>query len=129
MSGFIFWVAVDFDSPQNGKTQARVNGTWVSATRRVGRTTVQADIPTSRGPRSTTTRPIERATPLAKTGNRVTDAMAAIIKRARHMGYNYETIASYFVINQGRIADVMKKRLWPDVAPASELPADFPALA
>ncbi len=66
---------------------------------------------------------------MAKAGNRVTEAMAAVIKLARALGYNYETIASYFVINQGRIADVMKGRIAPEVAPAAALPADFPAIA
>jgi hypothetical protein len=50
-----------------------------------------------------------------------------IIKRARVLGYKYEVIASYFVINQGRIADVMKGRIGPEVPPANELPPDFPA--
>ena len=66
---------------------------------------------------------------MAKAGNRVTEATAAVIKLARSQGYNYETIASYFVINQGRIADVMKGRIAPEVLPATTLPADFPAVA
>jgi hypothetical protein len=52
----------------------------------------------------------------------------ADIKLARSMGYKYEIIASYFVLNQGRIADVMKGRIGPDIPPASCLPPDFPAL-
>ncbi|QTL06070.1 hypothetical protein J5J86_06535 [Aquabacter sp. L1I39] len=56
-------------------------------------------------------------------------AVVAVIKLARQMGYKYEVIASYFVINQGRIADVMKGRIRPDVAPADRLPPDFPAMA
>ena len=59
---------------------------------------------------------------------KVTAAHAAIIKLARKLGYNYATIASYLVINQGRIADVMKGRVFPDVPPALDLPPDFPAL-
>jgi hypothetical protein len=66
---------------------------------------------------------------MAGSGKRVTAAMAAVIKRARELGYKYETIASYFVINQGRIADVMKGRIAPEVSPAPSLPADFPSLA
>lgn len=54
--------------------------------------------------------------------------VVADIKLARSMGYKYETIASYFVLNQGRIADVMKGRIGPDIPPASSLPPDFPAL-
>lgn len=56
-------------------------------------------------------------------------AVVAVIKRARELGYKYEVIASYFVINQGRIADVMKGRIGPDIAPADLLPPDFPAKA
>jgi len=58
---------------------------------------------------------------------KIDDAVVAIIKLARRLGYKYEVIASYFVINQGRIADVMMGRIGPDVTPASTLPPDFPA--
>lgn len=54
--------------------------------------------------------------------------IVGVIKRARSLGYKYETIASYFVINQGRIADVMMGRIGLGVAPAESLPADFPPL-
>jgi hypothetical protein len=60
---------------------------------------------------------------------RLNDGVVAVIKLARRLGYKYEIIASYFVINQGRIADVMMGRIGPDIAPASQLPADFPAKA
>lgn len=63
-----------------------------------------------------------------RTTRRVTPAMAAVIKLARRLGYKYEVIASYYVLNQGRVADVMMGRKFPDVAPASELPQGFPAL-
>ena len=53
-------------------------------------------------------------------------SVVGVIKRARASGYKYEVIASYFVINQGRIADVMKGRIGLDVAPADQLPSDFP---
>lgn len=53
--------------------------------------------------------------------------VVGVIKLARSLGYKYEIIASYFVINQGRIADVMKGRIGPEVAPADRLPSDFPA--
>jgi len=56
-------------------------------------------------------------------------ATVAAIKLARALGYKYEVIASYFIINQGRIADVMKGRIGPDIKPARRLPPDFPALA
>lgn len=59
--------------------------------------------------------------------NGVTAERAAIIKLARKMGIGYAQIAAYFVINQGRIADVMKGRLFPNTPPANALPADFPA--
>jgi hypothetical protein len=55
-------------------------------------------------------------------------SVIAIIKLARSLGYKYETIAAYFVINQGRIADVMCGRIGRDVAPAAKLPNDFPEL-
>jgi len=56
----------------------------------------------------------------------LTPEMAAIIKLARHLRINYSVIASYFTINQGRIADVMKGRRFPEVPPATSLPSDFP---
>ena len=59
-------------------------------------------------------------------GTRVTEPMAAIIKLARQRDYKYEVIASYFIINQGRIADVMKGRIAPQTPPADQLPPDFP---
>lgn len=59
----------------------------------------------------------------------VTAEIAAIIKLARKLGYQYPPIASFFVINQGRIADVMKGRLFPEVPAAAELPPGFPGLA
>ncbi|HEY2709378.1 MAG TPA: hypothetical protein VGI95_15115 [Caulobacteraceae bacterium] len=60
---------------------------------------------------------------------RLPAAAVAVIKLARKLGYKYEVIASYFIINQGRIADVMMGRIGPDIPPASDLPPDFPALA
>jgi hypothetical protein len=57
------------------------------------------------------------------------DNTVSVIKKARKLGYKYEIIASYYVINQGRIADVMKGRIGPGVPPADQLPPDFPALA
>ena len=58
---------------------------------------------------------------------KVTPDMVPVIKLARSMKYNYARIASYFEINQGRIADVMKGRLYPDVPAAQQLPTDFPS--
>ena len=52
--------------------------------------------------------------------------MVPVIKLARLKKYNYARIASYFQINQGRIADVMKGRRYPEIPPAAELPSDFP---
>lgn len=57
---------------------------------------------------------------------KLTPEMAAIIKLARQLKINYSIIASYLVINQGRIADVMKGRRFADVPPATALPSDFP---
>jgi hypothetical protein len=52
--------------------------------------------------------------------------MVPVIKLARGLKYNYARIAAYFEINQGRIADVMLGRRFPEIPPANELPADFP---
>ena len=57
---------------------------------------------------------------------KLTPDMVPVIKRARELNYNYARIASYFQINQGRIADVMKGRRYPLIPPASVLPSDFP---
>lgn len=59
---------------------------------------------------------------------RISDDVVAAITLARARGYKYEVIAAYFVINQGRIADVMKGRISPSVPQAAELPPDFPRL-
>lgn len=61
------------------------------------------------------------------TDRKLTAEMAALIKLARALKYNYSVIAAYLVINQGRIADVMKGRRFPNIPPATRLPADFPA--
>lgn len=60
--------------------------------------------------------------------NRLPAEIVAVIKCARARGYKYEVIASYYVINQGRIADVIKGRIGPDVPAANDLPLDFPML-
>jgi hypothetical protein len=57
---------------------------------------------------------------------KVTPDMVPVIKLARNLDFNYARIASYFQINQGRIADVMMGRKFPDIPPASTLPSDFP---
>lgn len=53
--------------------------------------------------------------------------MVPVIKLARNQKYNYARIASYFQINQGRIADVMMGRRFPEIPPAAALPSDFPS--
>lgn len=58
---------------------------------------------------------------------KLTPEMVPVIKLARHQKYNYARIASYFEINQGRIADVMMGRRFPEIPPATALPADFPS--
>jgi len=57
---------------------------------------------------------------------KVTPDMVPVIKLARSLKYNYARIAAYFEINQGRIADVMMGRLFPNIPPAAKLPVDFP---
>lgn len=56
----------------------------------------------------------------------LTPDMVPVIKLARAERINYSFIAAYFRINQGRIADVMKGRRFPDIPPATTLPPDFP---
>jgi hypothetical protein len=58
----------------------------------------------------------------------LTRDMIAIIKRARLVGYANHVIASYFVINQGRVAEVNTGQRGADVTPAGSLPSDFPAM-
>lgn len=60
---------------------------------------------------------------------KLTPDMVPVIKLARKLKYNYARIASYFEINQGRIADVMMGRRFPDIPPAKSLPSDFKAAA
>lgn len=58
---------------------------------------------------------------------KVTPAMASVIKLAREQRIPYSWITGYYTgLNFGRIADVMKGRLFPDVPPAQALPPDFP---
>jgi len=57
---------------------------------------------------------------------KLTPDMVPVIKLARQQEYNYARIASYFQINQGRIADVMMGRKFPEIPPAKTLPEDFP---
>jgi len=56
----------------------------------------------------------------------LTPDMVPVIKLARQRKINYARIASYYQINQGRIADVMKGRRFPEIPPATTLPSDFP---
>lgn len=61
---------------------------------------------------------------------KVTPAMASVIKLARSLGVPYSWISGYYMgLNFGRIADVAKGRLFPDVPPADRLPPDFPTAA
>lgn len=58
---------------------------------------------------------------------KVTPAMASVIKLARSQRIPYSWITGYYKgLNFGRIADVMKGRMFPEIPPASSLPADFP---
>ncbi|MBB5724073.1 uncharacterized protein (DUF488 family) [Loktanella ponticola] len=58
---------------------------------------------------------------------KVTPAMASVIKLARSLGIPYSWISAYYgALNFGRIADVVKGRLFPEVPMANSLPADFP---
>ena len=58
---------------------------------------------------------------------KITPDMVPVIKLARKQKIPYSWISGYYAgLNFGRIADVMKGRLFPDVPPATVLPADFP---
>lgn len=58
---------------------------------------------------------------------KVTPDMVPVIKLARIMNIPYSWISAYYAgLNFGRIADVVKGRLFPDIPPASSLPSDFP---
>lgn len=58
---------------------------------------------------------------------KVTPDMVPVIKLARQKRIPYSWISGYYPgLNFGRIADVTKGRLHPDISPAQELPADFP---
>jgi hypothetical protein len=52
--------------------------------------------------------------------------MVPVIKLARILGYHYSHIASYFRLNFGRVADVLKGRKFPNIPAAMKLPDDFP---
>lgn len=57
---------------------------------------------------------------------KVTPDMVPVIKLARSLGYPYSALTGYYPgLNFGRIADVMKGRLFPELPPADDLPADF----
>ncbi|WP_244559985.1 hypothetical protein [Ensifer aridi] len=54
--------------------------------------------------------------------------MVPIIKLARIKKIPYSWISGYYAgLNFGRIADVMKGRMFPEIPPAKQLPPDFPA--
>ncbi|WP_298240448.1 hypothetical protein [uncultured Bradyrhizobium sp.] len=58
---------------------------------------------------------------------KVTPDIVPVIKLAREMRIPYSWISGYYAgLNFGRIADVMKGRLYPDIPPAAQLPPDFP---
>jgi hypothetical protein len=57
---------------------------------------------------------------------KLTPDMVPVIKAARKAGFNYARIASYFELNFGRVADVLKGRKFPEIPAATNLPPDFP---
>jgi hypothetical protein len=58
---------------------------------------------------------------------KVTPDMVPVIKLARRRRIPYSWISGYYTgLNFGRIADVMKGRLFPEIPPADRLPPDFP---
>lgn len=59
----------------------------------------------------------------------ITPEIVATIKRARQLGYKNHVIASYYWINQGRVAEVNTGQRGAGILPAESLPPDFPNLA
>jgi len=58
---------------------------------------------------------------------KVTPDMVPIIKLARIKKIPYSWITGYYAgLNFGRIADVIKGRIFPDIPAAKQLPPDFP---
>ncbi|WP_433848806.1 hypothetical protein [Brucella pseudogrignonensis] len=58
---------------------------------------------------------------------KVTPDMVPIIKLARSKNIPYSWITGYYAgLNFGRIADVTKGRIFPDIPAAKHLPPDFP---
>ena len=58
---------------------------------------------------------------------KVTPEMVPVIKLARNLEIPYSWISGYYKgLNFGRIADVMKGRLFPNIPAAEQLPPDFP---
>ncbi|WP_312420094.1 hypothetical protein [Shinella sp.] len=59
---------------------------------------------------------------------KVTPDMVPVIKLARIKKIPYSWISGYYAgLNFGRIADVMKGRMFSDIPAAKQLPPDFPA--
>lgn len=60
---------------------------------------------------------------------KVTPDMVPVIKLARNQKVPYSWISGYYAgLNFGRIADVMKGRMFPEIPPATQLPPDFPTI-
>lgn len=60
--------------------------------------------------------------------SQVTPEIVAVTKLARAKGYYNHIIASYFQINQGRIAEINTGVRGAGIAPAATLPPDFPTM-
>jgi len=57
----------------------------------------------------------------------LTDDQKRVAKLALQSGYFQHQIAAYYDLNQGRISEFKRSAQFSKVAPATELPADFPA--
>jgi hypothetical protein len=59
---------------------------------------------------------------------KVTPDMVPVIKRARLQKIPYSWISGYYPgLNFGRIADVVKGRIYAHIPAATSLPVDFPS--
>lgn len=57
----------------------------------------------------------------------LTDEQKRVAKLAMMSGYYQHQIAAYYDLNQGRISEFKRSEQYQKVAPAAELPSDFPA--
>jgi hypothetical protein len=57
----------------------------------------------------------------SESGQHVTEEIASLVKAMVHRGDIKHDVAAFFGLNPGRVADVMKGRLFPSTRPATEV--------